>query len=177
MSYTVDKSLLWSNVIIFTSDSGTKYSIRLVETTRGSGLWTLEFNLISGSPDNSEVFSTMSTLYNVLTGSGGLIEKTNATNILFYIAGNNRDEIDQKTNVFTRWIKSPWEYKIDYNPEVTIQGKRDKLYPNTNFIYMKKTENITISPTASNVKYCYNCGSVNNNYKFCPNCGTNLQQA
>lgn len=175
MAYTIDKTLSWANVINFTSDSGTKYSIRLSETTIGSGMWTLEFNLVSGEPSNSEVFSTMSKLYEILTEKDGLLEKNNANNIIIYIAGRDREEVNKKTSVFTRWIRSPWEYKIDYQPEVIIQGRRDPIYPDTNFIHMTKNQNLVETVTVT--KFCFNCGAENKDYKFCPSCGQNLQQA
>ena len=177
MAYTIDKTLLWANVIIFTSDSGTKYSVKLSELASGSGMWTLDFNLTSGTPNRSEVFSTMSTLYEVLTEPNGLLEKNNATSVVVYIAGSSREEIDLKTKIFTRWIKNPWEYKIDHKPEITILGKREAIYPDTNFIHMTKTGKLEEVSITNNTKYCFNCGTENKDYKFCPSCGQNLQQA
>jgi hypothetical protein len=165
---------------------GTKYAVQLLETSPGSKLWTFNFKLIEGVPDQKEVFKTMSVLQDVLLESGGLIERNNVKEIVVFIDGKNREEIDQKTKIFTRWIKSPWVFSIESNPEIIIEGKRDQIYPNTNFIHIKKTDVIeqvtpienTKSPiNLSNIKFCYNCGLENNNYKFCPGCGTNLQQA
>jgi len=183
--YTIDRSISWNNTIFFDSDNGTRYGVQLTETAPGSKLWTFNFKLVNGIPDQKEVFKTMSVLQDVLLEPGGLIERNDVTQIVVLIDGRNRDEIDQKTKIFTRWIKSPWSFTIDSSPEITIEGKRDQIYPNTNVIHIKKTENIeqpviveTKTPVnISNIKFCYNCGLENNNYKFCPGCGTNLKQA
>lgn len=184
--YTIDKSISWDNTIVFSSDSGTKYGVQLLETAPGSKLWTFNFKLIEGIPDQKEVFKTMNILYDVLIEPGGLIEKNNVTEIIVLIDGKNRDEIDQKTKIFTRWIRSPWIFEVNSAPEIIIEGKREQIYPNTNLIHIKKTDvveqvistEINKTPiNVSNIKFCYNCGFENNNYKFCPGCGTNLQQA
>jgi hypothetical protein len=184
--YTIDRSISWNNTIVFSSDNGTKYGVQLLETAPGSKLWTFNFKLIEGVPDQKEVFKTMSVLQDVLLEPGGLIERNNVNEIVVFIDGKSREEIDQKTKIFTRWIKSPWIFNIESNPEIIITGKRDQIYPNTNFIHIKKTDVIEqVTPietnktsiNLSNIKFCYNCGSENNNYKFCPSCGTNLQQA
>ena len=181
--YTIDRTIFWDNTIFFDSDNGIRYGVQLTETAPGSKVWTFNFKLISGIPDQKEVFKTMSALQDVLLEPGGLIEINNVKRIIVLIDGKNRDEIDQKTKIFTRWIKSPWVFTIDSNPEIIIEGKRDQIYPNTNIIHIEKKnvvqktiENIN-SINTSNVKFCPNCGTKNNNYKFCPSCGTNLQQA
>lgn len=183
--YTIDRSISWNNTIFFDSDNGTRYGVQLTETAPGSKLWTFNFKLVNGIPDQKEVFKTMSVLQDVLLEPGGLIERNDVTQIVVLIDGRNREEIDQKTKIFTRWIKSPWSFTIDSSPEITIEGKRDQIYPNTNVIHIKKTGHIeqpviveTKTPVnISNIKFCYNCGLENNNYKFCPGCGTNLKQA
>jgi hypothetical protein len=183
--YTIDRSISWNNTIFFKSDSGTSYGVQLIETAPGSNLWTFNFKLINGIPDEKEVFKTMGVLYDVLTEPGGLIEKNNVSELIVFITGESQEEMDQKTKVFTRWLKSPWEFKINTNPEIKIDGKRDQIYPNTNLIHIKKVDVIeqpaiveTKTPVnISNIKFCYNCGLENNNYKFCPGCGTNLKQA
>ena len=180
--YTIDRSISWDNTIFFDSDNGTRYGVQLIETAPGSKLWTFNFKLINGIPDQKEVFKTMGALQDVLLEPGGLIERNNVTQIVVLIDGENRDEIDQKTKIFTRWIKSPWIFTIDSNPEIIIKGKRDQIYPNTNIIHIKKTDvikktvDIESSINISNIKFCYNCGLENNNFKFCPACGTNLKQ-
>jgi len=184
--YTIDKSTSWDNTIFFSSDNGIKYGVQLSETSTGSNLWTFNFKLISGIPDQKEVFKTMGVLQDVLLEPGGLIEKNNVNEIVVFIDGKSREEIDQKTKIFTRWVKSPWTFSVESNPEIIIEGKRDQIYPNTNFIHIKKTniiepiKSIETNKTpinVSNIKFCYNCGLKNNNSKFCPGCGTNLQQA
>lgn len=178
--YTIDKSISWDNIIVFSSNNGTKYGVQLLETSPGSKIWTFSFKLIEGIPDKKEVFKTMSVLQDVLLEPGGLIEKNNVSEFFAFVDGKSREEIDQKTKIFTRWIKSPWVFNIESNLEITIEGKRDKIYPNTNFIHIRKTDVIETNKTSinlSNIKFCYNCGLENNNYKFCPGCGANLQQA
>jgi hypothetical protein len=177
--YTIDKSISWNNTIVFSSNSGTKYSVQLLESSPGSKIWTFNFKLIEGIPDKKEVFKTIGVIQDVLLEPGGLIERNNVNEIVVFIYGKSREEIDQKTKIFTRWIKSPWIFNIESNPEITIEGKRDQIYLNTNFIHIKKTDVIENNKTIdlSNIKFCYNCGLENNNYKFCPGCGTNLQQS
>ncbi len=185
--YFIDKSISWYNTVFFSSDSGTKYSVQLVETAPNSKVWTFNFNLISGIPDNKEVFKTMKVLYEILLEPNGLIEKNNVKEIILTIDGSSREEINQKTKIFTRWIKSPWVFEINSNPEIIMQGKREQIYLNTNLIHIKKNEElvkevIKVEPinqvvNIPNIKFCFNCGLENNNYKFCPGCGTNLQQA
>ncbi len=180
--YTIDRTIFWDNTIFFDSDNGTRYGVQITETAPGSKVWTFNFKLVSGIPDQKEVFKTMSVLQDVLLEPGGLIEKNNVTQIIVLIDGKNRDEIDQKTKIFTRWIKSPWTFKIDSTPEIIIEGKRDQIYPNTNTIHIKKTDieqstKVKNPVNTSNIKFCYNCGLENNNYKFCPSCGANLKQA
>lgn len=171
MAYLIDKSLLWDNTFSFITDSGTAYIAQLVETSPGSGSWTLNFILAYGSPKYSEIFKTMKTL------TDNLIETLDAKGIkslVVFIDGQNRDEIDKKTKIFTRWIKSPWEYTIDESPEIRIQGVRSGFYPQTNFIHISKNLKLVIPENVK--KYCTNCGTENKNYKFCPNCAYDLQQ-
>jgi len=177
--YTIDKSISWNNTIVFSSNSGTKYIVQLLETSPGSKIWTFNFKLIEGVPDKKEVFKTIGVIQDVLLEPGGLIERNSVNEIVVFIYGKSREEIDKKTKIFTRWIKSPWIFNIESNPEITIEGKRDQIYLNTNFIHIKKTDVIENNKTIdlSNIKFCYNCGLENNNYKFCPGCGTNLQQS
>ncbi len=135
MSYTINRSLECNNIIMFKTDIGTEYAIKLKKTSSVSTTWTLDFSLINGIPDGSEVFKTMNTLYTILIEQ---TEKNNITNIIVTISGKNKDEIDQKTKIFTRWIISPWEYKIEHSPAIKIKGKRQKIYLNTNIINMYK---------------------------------------
>ena len=75
--YTIDRSISWNNTIVFTSDNETKYSVQLLETAPGSKLWTFNFKLLEGAPDQKEVFKTLSVLQDVLLEPGGLIERNN----------------------------------------------------------------------------------------------------
>jgi hypothetical protein len=170
MPYTVDKTFLEHNVFRITTDSGVNYIILLHETSEDSGLWTLSFLVEpEKKPLPSEVFRTMKILEENLME---ILEQKKIESLLVYITGKNRDEIDQKTKIFTRWIEDPWEYTIEKDPIIKIQGRREEIQVMTNFIHIKKKIN-TENPK---VKYCTNCGTENKNYKFCPNCGNNLEQ-
>ncbi len=171
MPYSIDKSLLSENVFKITTDSGAKYIIVLQETAEGSGLWTLSFLLEPEKrPLPSEVFKTMRILEENLLQ---ILDEKGITSILVYIAGKDREEVDQKTKIFTRWIERPWEYVIESDPIIRIHGKRKEIQTMTNFIHLKKNLNIE---TNINKRFCTNCGTENKNYKFCPNCGNNLEQ-
>lgn len=178
MSYKVEFELEWNQIRI-TTNKGSKYLVLLNETIEGSNLWVLNFILESGKPSNKEVYKTMSTIYNVLCeGDNNPIEKYNIREIISFITGDNQIEIDKKTKVFTRWIKSPWRFEIIENPTIDIQGRANKVYLKCNLLHIKKDEkyNVEIPKISRNIKFCFNCGSENNSYKFCPNCGVNLQQ-
>jgi hypothetical protein len=179
MIFKVDNSFLWDNAFFIETESGIKYVVRLDETSKYSGVWTLSFLLLSGTPNSREIFGTMNTLSENLLD---VLNEKNINSLLVWINGKDRKEIDQKTKVFLRWIKHPFEYTLDGNPEIRIQGKSDIIYPDTNFIYIKrisskkeekKEENIILE---TKIKFCFNCGEENKDYKFCPGCGTNLKQ-
>lgn len=177
MSYKINRELDWNQIQI-QSDSGVTYRIGLNETVPDSNIWILDLVLISGKPSTSEIYKTMGVVHDVLTEKNGILEIRNITEIFSVIQGNNREEIDKKTKIFTRWIKKPWTFIVSSNPIIEIQGKSKKIYLNTNIIHMRKTEEIEEKlELTSNVKFCFNCGIENKNYKFCPNCGQNLQQA
>lgn len=177
MAYKINRELEWNQFQI-TSDSGVSYRIGLSETLHDSKIWLLDLVLISGKPNISEIYKTMGVVYSVLTEKNGILENRNITEIVSIIQGNDRDEIDKKTKVFTRWIKKPWTFDVRVNPVVEIQGKAKKIYLNTNVIHMKKTEQVEEeTEVVSDIKFCFNCGIENKNYKFCPNCGQKLQQA
>ena len=133
--YTIDRTLFYNNIVSFDSDNGTKYSIYLSEIS--PKIWTFNFKLVSGTPDQKEVFKTMGILHDILLEPDGLIERNNIKQIIVFIDGKNRDEIDQKTKIFTRWIKSPWEFTVNYKPEIVIGGVREQIYPDTNIINIK----------------------------------------
>jgi hypothetical protein len=177
MAYKINRELEWNQIQI-TSDSGVSYRIGLNETVYDSKVWIMDLILLSGKPSTSEIYKTMGVIYDVLTEKNGLLERSNITEVVSIIQGNNRDEIDKKTKVFTRWIKKPWKFDVKVNPIIEIQGKSKKIYLNTNVIHMKKNEQVEEKiELISDVKFCFNCGIENKNYKFCPNCGQNLQQA
>ena len=172
-TFKIDRSLESEGVFQYTTDSGCKYIASISESAPNSGLATLDFMLVSGSPSYIEVFKTMRTLYEISTE---YVLKKGFKNLIFYIDGANREEIDQKTNIFTRWIDTNiWEYRIDPQPYIIIPNMRNGIIPvNTNAIVIKKKDNVVIESVKS--KFCHNCGSPNNNYKFCPDCGQNLQE-
>jgi hypothetical protein len=186
MEYNIDNSLLWNNVFMFTTDSGVKYVVKFDEFS--SDTWTLDFYIKSGEPVRSEIFKTISTLG---YGASIFLNERGINNLMVYITGSDRNEIDQKTNVFTRWIKSPFSYEIIKNPIIRVEGSKSVLTTNTNFIKISRSEVSELQVNSVNVsepinevfnqtsvvsKFCHNCGLENNNYKFCPGCGTNLQQ-
>jgi hypothetical protein len=186
MVFKVDNSILWDNVFFIETDSGVKYVAKLEETSPESGVWALYFLLLSGIPNSREIFGTMNTLSENLID---VLNQKGINSLLVWINGEDRKEIDQKTKVFLRWVEYPFEYTLDENPEIRIQGKNDVIYPNTNFIHIRrvnqeieKVEEQKIqtvhTETISNnkIRFCFNCGEENKDYKFCPGCGTNLKQ-
>lgn len=182
MPYNIDNSLIWNNLFMFTTDAGTKYIAKFEEISEG--IWTLDFQLTSGEPLRSEIFKTMEVLGD---NTSNFLDERGINTLLVYITGSDRNEINQKTKIFTRWIREPWKYEVISNPIITIEGKKDHIQTNTNFIHMtrgieevvviKSPLNKLVSESPVGVKFCFNCGSENNNYKFCPSCGTNLKQA
>lgn len=167
MSYSVDNNLMWNNIFMFKTDLGNKYVAKFEKVSQD--IWTLDFYLESGESVRSEIFKTMKVLGD---NTSIFLNERNINTLLVYISGKNKEEIDQKTKVFTRWIKSPWNYDIIPNPIITIDGKKNFIQTNTNFIHITRgvEESIIVK------KYCFNCGVENKDYKFCPSCGTNLQQ-
>jgi RNA polymerase subunit RPABC4/transcription elongation factor Spt4 len=158
---------------MFTTDLGSKYIVKFEEVSEG--IWTLNFQLESGEPLRSEIFKTMKFLGD---NTSNFLDEKGINTLLVYIVGSDRSEIDQKTKIFTRWIKSPWKYEVISNPIITIEGNRDYIETNTNFIHMTRgVEEVVINESPIGSKFCFNCGLENNNYKFCPSCGTNLKQA
>lgn len=177
MEYTIDRSIEFLNTILFKSESGTEYQLFYYETAPNSKVWTFSFKLISGTPNSKEVFQTISTIQKLLTEKGGIAEKLNINECMITIDGKDKEEIDKKTKVFTRWIKSPYEYEIMENPVINIEGRMENIYLNTNLIHIKR-KSVTIEDKKVGAKFCFNCGSENKeDYKFCPNCGQNLKQA
>lgn len=181
MIFKVDNSILWDNVFFIETDSGVKYVAKLEETSPSSGVWTLFFLLVNGIPNSKEIFGTMNTLTENLVN---VLNKKGIDSLLVWIDGKDRKEIDQKTKVFLRWVEYPFEYTLDENPEIRIQGKNETIYPKTNFIHIRRVVNQEVkkdvqvqTPTLNiKVKFCFNCGMENKDYKFCPGCGTNLKQ-
>lgn len=171
-TFKIDRSLESDGVFQYTTDLGCKYLVSIRESAPNSGLAKLDFILISGSPSNTEVFKTMRTLYEISTE---YVLKKGFKNLILYIDGSDKKEIDKKTKVFTRWIDNNiWEYKIDPQPYIIIPNMRNGIIQfNTNAIFLKKKDNAILEISKS--KFCHNCGKPNNNYKFCPNCGQNLQ--
>lgn len=172
-TFKIDRSLESDGVFQYTTVSGCKYLVSIHESAPNSGLATLDFILVSGSPSVIEVFKTMKTLYEISTE---YVLKRGFKNLIFYIDGSNREEIDRKTNIFTRWIDTDiWEYRIERQPYIIIPDMINGIISfNTNAIIIKKKDNPLVKSVKS--KFCHNCGEPNSNYKFCPNCGQNLQE-
>jgi|688.fasta_scaffold364307_2 hypothetical protein len=180
MSYVIDKGMEWDGIYKYTTDSGISYMVKIHETAPGSGYWTIDFIKLSKDSGNvREVFSIMSMLMEL---SMGYADIRNIQNVIIFISGENREQINQKTRIFTRWIKDYWNYQIVSNPEVIIPGKRDgRITIPTNGIFMTRKQGLvtpieTTTLSSVEIKFCYNCGTENNNFKFCPKCGTSLQQ-
>lgn len=184
MNFTVDYSLSHENFFSMTTPSGNKYSLKLEETAHNSGLYILNFLLVQGVPNQREVFKTLHTMRDVLKEH---CAKNNINSIFAYIDGKTREEIDKKTRVFCKLADYPYECIVDTLPEIRIQGMRGAYYPDTNFLHIKRSNNVDINQSKkmsnmnvikqSNIKFCFECGLENKGYKFCPGCGTNLQQA
>lgn len=177
VNFEIDRSLSSDGVYQYSTDDGVGYLVKISESAPGSGLATIDFVLISGSPSPMEVFRTMNTLYEL---SFEHVESKGFKNILVYINGSNREEIDKKTRIFTRWINPEfWDYQILPDPQIIIPGKKNGAFTlQTNAIAIVRKNVVIPTPTpvsSVDVKFCYNCGTENNNYKFCPKCGTNLQ--
>ncbi len=179
-TFQIDRSLSSDGVYQYSTDNGVKYIVKISESAPGSGLATIDFTLLSGSPMPLEVFRTMGTLYELAFEH---VEDKGFKNIVVYINGDNREEIDQKTRIFTRWINSEyWDHQVVPNPQIVIPGKRNgTIILQTNGIVMTRkstpVQTTTEAPLSVNIKFCYTCGTENKNYKFCPICGTNLQGA
>jgi len=178
-TFQIDRSLSSDGVYQYTTDNGVRYIVKISETAPGSGLATMDFILLAGSPSAIEIFRTMGTLYELAFEH---VESKNYKNILVYITGSNREEIDQKTRIFTRWVNPEfWDHQIVPNPQIIIPGKRNGTYmlPTNAIVMTRKNTTVSVPAPAPSVdiKFCYNCGEENNNYKFCPKCGTNLQGA
>ena len=179
MSYSIERELEW-NQITLRSESGVAYKILMTETAEDSNIWFLDLILMSDSnkPNAKEIYQTVGKVFEVLTEKDGLLESKNIKEIVSIIQADDKDEMEKKTKVFTRWIRSPWTFEIHRNPVIDILGRANKIYLNKNIIHMKKTEvvekNIVVN---NNFKFCFNCGTENKGFKFCPNCGTNLKQA
>lgn len=170
MVYQVNKSLWDDNCFSFKTETGTDYICSMMRTAPESNLWTFQFNSSKEDFDNREIFTVMNTIEKYILE---LTELRDIDKVVVYIQGKNRQEIDKKTKIFTRWIKDPWSVKVVDSRELPIAQRFDF---NTNIILMTKNikEN---SINQISMKFCFNCGSENKDYKFCPNCGTNLQQA
>lgn len=187
MPYNVIKDFLWDNCFFIETESGNKYCIKLNETDNNSGVWIVNFILLQGFPQNKEVFKTLNLFWNNLKQF--MIDR-NITSVFGWIDGKDREEIDQKTKVFTRWVDYPFICEVDDMPEIRIQGKSGAIYPNTNFFHIKRREDYTPvvevekkseethleDKDKTSFKFCPDCGTENKSFKFCPNCGKKLNQ-
>jgi hypothetical protein len=178
MNYYVDKNLAWDGIFTYSTDSGTKYLIKISETAPESGVWKLDFIRLEGNPTSIEIFKTMKTLLDI---SMEYVNEKNINNAILMIAGNSEEEIQKKTKAFTRWLKEDWTFEVINRPEVYIPGVKGKKIVQTNVIFIKRKpkidKKVEISNNHEGFKYCPNCGTENKGWQFCPNCGTNLKQA
>lgn len=177
MSYLVDKSLAWNGIFQYSSESGTNYLVKISESAPNSNFWTMDFKKLSGEPSSTEVFRIMNTLFEVAME---YVDEKKIDSALLLITGSSKEEMEQKTKIFVRWLKDNWDLQILEKPEFTIKGyKRSYVLPN-NGIFIKRKTVINNTPTSPvpkfTIKFCYNCGTENDGFQFCPNCGTNLKQ-
>jgi hypothetical protein len=174
--YNIDKSHLQDNVLILKIDDILIYHVELTRLPDYDDIWT--FNFISPPVNNS--FEYILILVREFFESG-LLEKNEVKNIFVLIEGNDREDVDKKTDSFIGFIKDDWSLQIIQDPEIQIEGGYGYINHNTNSIFITKKEKEIITEvnivSDNLMKFCPNCGLENNNYKFCPNCGTNLKQA
>lgn len=162
----IDRSFEDVGLFKYYTDSNCCYILDIKESSKGSGLWFINLFKEYGTPDKSEVFSTLKNIANLVLD---YCSRVNIEKFLIIIDADNDDERRKKTIAFSRYINSDWEYQIQSNPEFKISGKRGLNIINTNCIFIKKKIN-------DSDKYCSNCGNRNENYKFCPNCGFKIKE-
>ena len=174
MSYTINKSNLENNLLFLKLEDDSECFIKLTEIHEGSDIWTFYF-LETDNKDKS--FEHLCILTKEIF-ENDLLEKNKVSKLLILINGDDREDTDKKTEVFISLLKGDWEFKIDQDPETTIEGGSNYINFNTNSIYITKKEKFIESITLNEgvMKFCTNCGLENNNYKFCPSCGSNLKQ-
>lgn len=179
MAYDVDKTLISEGVFHFTTDSNCKYVTKISETSKNSGLWTIDFIKLSGSPSEFEVFKTMKTMTETVIE---YVDKMNIKNMMIFISGSNELEIEKKTKTFQRWMVG-WDFEIIKNMEIKVSGLRNPIFVPTNTFMMKRKQNSISSQDVNKtgiknieIKFCFNCGTENQGFQFCPTCGTNLKQ-
>jgi hypothetical protein len=174
MSYTIDKSNLENNLLFLKLEDDSECFIKLTEIHEGSDVWTFYF---IETNNTNKSFEHLCILTKEIV-ENDLLEKNKVSKLLILIKGDDREDTDKKTEVFISMIKGDWEFKIDQDPETTIEGGSNYINFNTNSIYITKKEKVIESITLNELvmKFCTNCGSENNNFKFCPSCGTNLKQ-
>ena len=179
MIYNIDRSLISDGIIQYTTDSDCKYLAKIFETAPGSGLWSIDFVKVSGTPSPVEVFRIMKTL---TEASMEYAQEKKIDNVVIFIAGDTQEEINKKTAAFQRWLVDDWNFEIIKNMEIKISGMRNYFteIPTNTFMMKRKTSSTQkqISTTGNfEIKFCFNCGTENKGFQFCPNCGTNLKQA
>lgn len=174
MSYTINKSNLENNLLFLKLEDDSECFIKLTEIHEGSDIWTFYF-LETDNKDKS--FEHLCILTKEIF-ENDLLEKNKVSKLLILINGDDREDTDKKTEVFISLLKGDWEFKIDQDPETTIEGGSNYINFNTNSLYITKKEKVIESITLNEgvMKFCTNCGLENNNYKFCPSCGSNLKQ-
>ena len=174
MSYTINKSNLENNLLFLKLEDDSECFIKLTEIHEGSDIWTFYF-VETDNKDKS--FEHLCILTKEIF-ENDLLEKNKVSKLLILINGDDREDTDKKTEVFISLLKGDWEFKIDQDPETTIEGGSNYINFNTNSIYITKKEKFIESITLNEgvMKFCTNCGLENNNYKFCPSCGSNLKQ-
>jgi hypothetical protein len=178
MKFNIDRSGSDEGIYTFTSESETTYIVKIRETAPRSGLWSIDFVKLSGTPSTNEIFRTMKVLSDLCKE---YVDSVGGSKVIMLISGN-KEESYQKAKVFSRWMGENWNCEIA-EPQIKIPGLRQPYISSTPYlIWATKNEkpielksNISIEEMPD-IKFCFNCGTPNNSYQFCPSCGTKLKQ-
>lgn len=124
MNYELDKSGIDNGIIQYTTENGCKYLANIYEIEIGTGVWSLEFIKFSGNPESSDVFKIMRTLTDACME---YVYEKNITSAILFISGGKKEEIEQKTKIFQRWLENDWSFEVISGKEVDILGRKFKI--------------------------------------------------
>ena len=151
MSYTINKSNLENNLLFLKLEDDSECFIKLTEIHEGSDIWTFYF-VETDNKDKS--FEHLCILTKEIF-ENDLLEKNKVSKLLILINGDDREDTDKKTEVFISMIKGDWEFKIDQDPETTIEGGSNYINFNTNSLYITKKSSIIICQRTNRRKYIW----------------------